>query len=137
MPFSRKLLNEGEDVVLDLHPHWEYFVKQATALIVAVLLSRIGDWRMAAILLAVSPGLTTTCPLPMPIVSTGFDLAAGALANGAGRTERAGEAVPGIASLAGEAAIPAPGVGARGMTAAPDSTGLMPARSLGGSKSMV
>jgi uncharacterized membrane protein YdbT with pleckstrin-like domain len=25
MPFPRKLLNEGEDVILDLHPHWWFF----------------------------------------------------------------------------------------------------------------
>lgn len=38
MAFSRKLLNDGETVVLDLHPHWEYFIKQATALIGAVVI---------------------------------------------------------------------------------------------------
>ncbi|MFZ6004864.1 MAG: PH domain-containing protein [Actinomycetota bacterium] len=37
MPFSKKLLNEGEDVVLDLHPHWEFFFKPASALLVAVI----------------------------------------------------------------------------------------------------
>jgi uncharacterized membrane protein YdbT with pleckstrin-like domain len=36
VPFSSKLLNEGEDVVLDLHPHWVYFVKSALAFLVAV-----------------------------------------------------------------------------------------------------
>jgi uncharacterized membrane protein YdbT with pleckstrin-like domain len=36
VPFSRKLLNDGEDVVLDLHPHWEYFVQPASALAIAV-----------------------------------------------------------------------------------------------------
>ena len=38
MPFSRKLLIEGEDVVLDLHPHWEFFVKPGAAFAVALLL---------------------------------------------------------------------------------------------------
>ncbi len=38
MPFSRKLLNEGEEIVLDLHPHWEYFIKQTLALVAAVVL---------------------------------------------------------------------------------------------------
>ena len=38
MPFSQKLLNEGEDIVLDLHPHWEYFLKQSLALLAAVAL---------------------------------------------------------------------------------------------------
>ena len=33
MPFSTKLLNEGEDIVLDLHPHWEYFIKSGLALL--------------------------------------------------------------------------------------------------------
>jgi uncharacterized membrane protein YdbT with pleckstrin-like domain len=36
VPFSPKLLNEGEDLVLDLHPHWVYFVKSALLFIVAV-----------------------------------------------------------------------------------------------------
>ncbi len=38
MPFSKKLLNEGEDIVLDLHPHWEFFLKSGTALVVALAL---------------------------------------------------------------------------------------------------
>lgn len=38
MPFSRKLLNEGEDIALDLHPHWEFFFKSGVALVAAVAL---------------------------------------------------------------------------------------------------
>ena len=38
MPFSRKLLNESEELVLDLHPHWVYFVKSALAFIAAVVI---------------------------------------------------------------------------------------------------
>jgi uncharacterized membrane protein YdbT with pleckstrin-like domain len=38
VPFSRKLLNEGEDVVLDLHPHWEFFVKSGATLLAAVVI---------------------------------------------------------------------------------------------------
>ncbi|HEX2701635.1 MAG TPA: PH domain-containing protein [Acidimicrobiales bacterium] len=37
MPFPRKLLNEGEDVVLDLHPHWWYFARPVTAVVVAAV----------------------------------------------------------------------------------------------------
>ena len=37
MPFPRKLLNDGEDVVLDLHPHWWFFVKPTVLLIAAVV----------------------------------------------------------------------------------------------------
>lgn len=38
MPFSRKLLNEGEDIVLDLHPHWEYYIKSGAALAASLAL---------------------------------------------------------------------------------------------------
>jgi uncharacterized membrane protein YdbT with pleckstrin-like domain len=38
VPFSRKLLNEGEDIVLDLHPHWEYFIKSGAAFVAALAL---------------------------------------------------------------------------------------------------
>ncbi len=38
VPFSRKLLNEGEDIVLDLHPHWEYFLKSGFVFVVALVL---------------------------------------------------------------------------------------------------
>ncbi|HEX2038132.1 MAG TPA: PH domain-containing protein [Acidimicrobiales bacterium] len=38
MPFPRKLLNEGEDVVLDLRPHWWVFVKPGALLVAAVVL---------------------------------------------------------------------------------------------------
>jgi uncharacterized membrane protein YdbT with pleckstrin-like domain len=34
--FPRKLLNDEEDVVLDLHPHWWFFFQPLAALVVAV-----------------------------------------------------------------------------------------------------
>lgn len=37
MAFSRKLLNDDEDVVLDLHPHWVFFVQPVLALAAAVV----------------------------------------------------------------------------------------------------
>jgi uncharacterized membrane protein YdbT with pleckstrin-like domain len=37
VPFSSKLLNEGEGLVLDLHPHWMFFVKSALAFVAAVV----------------------------------------------------------------------------------------------------
>ena len=40
MPFPRKYLNDGEDVVLDLHPHWWYFAKPVATLV--LLLVAIG-----------------------------------------------------------------------------------------------
>jgi uncharacterized membrane protein YdbT with pleckstrin-like domain len=36
--FSSKLLNEGEDIVLDLHPHWYFFIKSLAALLASIVL---------------------------------------------------------------------------------------------------
>lgn len=37
MAFPKKLLNTGERLVVDLHPHWWYFSRQAGALVVSVI----------------------------------------------------------------------------------------------------
>jgi uncharacterized membrane protein YdbT with pleckstrin-like domain len=39
MPFPRKLLNEGEDVVLDLRPHWWFLSGPVAAVVAAVALT--------------------------------------------------------------------------------------------------
>jgi uncharacterized membrane protein YdbT with pleckstrin-like domain len=47
MPYPKKLLNDRETLVLDLHPHWWYFVEAAIALIGSVVLgifALAGDW---------------------------------------------------------------------------------------------
>jgi uncharacterized membrane protein YdbT with pleckstrin-like domain len=41
VPFPRKLLNEDEDVVLDLHPHWWFLAKQTLALLAAIVLGAL------------------------------------------------------------------------------------------------
>jgi uncharacterized membrane protein YdbT with pleckstrin-like domain len=41
VPFPRKLLNEGEDVVLDLHPHWWFFAKELVGLLAAVVVGAL------------------------------------------------------------------------------------------------
>ena len=41
MPFPRRLLNEGEEITLDLRPHWWYFANHiftGVPLLVALLL---------------------------------------------------------------------------------------------------
>ena len=38
MPFPRKLLNDNEDIVLDLHPHWWFFAPPMFALIASIIL---------------------------------------------------------------------------------------------------
>ena len=37
VPFPRKFLNDGEDVVLDLHPHWWFFAKPAVTLVLLLV----------------------------------------------------------------------------------------------------
>jgi uncharacterized membrane protein YdbT with pleckstrin-like domain len=39
VPFPRKLLNENEDIILDLRPHWWYLAKQTAALVLSVALA--------------------------------------------------------------------------------------------------
>jgi uncharacterized membrane protein YdbT with pleckstrin-like domain len=38
VPFPRKLLNDDEEIVLDLHPHWWFFAPPLLALIGAIIL---------------------------------------------------------------------------------------------------
>lgn len=61
MPFPRKLLNEDEDIILDLHPHWWFLVGPVLATVfstaVLVLLGRFDVdyvWLIGAGLLIVS-----------------------------------------------------------------------------------
>lgn len=42
MSFSRKLLNDGEDVVIDLVPHWSTLVKPVAALLVVAAATVVG-----------------------------------------------------------------------------------------------
>jgi uncharacterized membrane protein YdbT with pleckstrin-like domain len=37
MPFSQKLLGEGEEIVLDLHPHWWFLSGPVTAVVVVLV----------------------------------------------------------------------------------------------------
>ena len=41
MPFPRKLLNDREDIVLDLHPHWWFFAPPLLALIASIVLGTL------------------------------------------------------------------------------------------------
>jgi uncharacterized membrane protein YdbT with pleckstrin-like domain len=39
MPYPTKLLNDNESLVLDLHPHWWYFIEAALALVASIVLA--------------------------------------------------------------------------------------------------
>jgi uncharacterized membrane protein YdbT with pleckstrin-like domain len=47
VPYPRKLLNDHENVVLDLHPHWWYFFEAALALVASIafaIVVLVVDW---------------------------------------------------------------------------------------------
>ena len=54
VPFPRRLLFDGEDIVLDLRPHWWFFAGPASLLVVALLVlvavagADVGDWALLA-----------------------------------------------------------------------------------------
>ncbi len=54
MPFPRKFLNENEEIVLDMRPHWSYFAGPVASLVVALALAVLvrdqADWLQLAIL---------------------------------------------------------------------------------------
>ena len=53
MPFPRKYLNEGEEIILDLRPHWFYLAGPVTALVAALVLALVVRDRSAWILFPV------------------------------------------------------------------------------------
>lgn len=50
MPFPRKLLNDYESVVLDLHPHWWFFGYPALALFASMVITFAGTSRFGGFL---------------------------------------------------------------------------------------
>jgi uncharacterized membrane protein YdbT with pleckstrin-like domain len=53
--FPKKLLNTGERLVVDLHPHWWYFSKQAVSLVASIALLiffRTKDWDIPTLVMA-------------------------------------------------------------------------------------
>lgn len=55
MAYPQKLLNPGEEAVVDLHPHWWFFVKEALFLIISLALAIVvaltaGDGSIAGVL---------------------------------------------------------------------------------------
>ena len=46
MPFPRKYLNENEDIVLDLHPHWSYFIRPVAALVASIVAAVLASTRV-------------------------------------------------------------------------------------------
>ena len=62
MPFPRKLLNDDEQIVLDLHPHWWFFAPPLLALIAALILG----------ILALANDVHTALKIPVGILVLGL-----------------------------------------------------------------
>ncbi|MGH9229828.1 MAG: PH domain-containing protein [Acidimicrobiales bacterium] len=62
MPFPRKLLNDDEEIVLDLHPHWWFFAPPLLALVAAIVLG----------ILALVNDVHTALKVPAGILVLGF-----------------------------------------------------------------
>jgi uncharacterized membrane protein YdbT with pleckstrin-like domain len=62
VPFPRKLLNDDEQIVLDLHPHWWFFAPPLLALIGALILG----------ILALANDVHTALKIPVGIIVLGL-----------------------------------------------------------------
>lgn len=62
MPFPRKLLNDDEQIVLDLHPHWWFFAPPLLALIAALILG----------ILALANDVHTALKVPVGLIVLGL-----------------------------------------------------------------
>ena len=62
VPFPRKLLNDDEEIVLDLHPHWWFFAPPLLALIAAVVVG----------ILALANDVHTALKIPVGILVLGL-----------------------------------------------------------------
>lgn len=65
MPFPHRLLNDNEDMVLDLHPHWWFFGPSTFALVGSMILtlwitSRVDGWMKTSVTYF-GLGLTIVC----------------------------------------------------------------------------
>lgn len=59
MAFPRKLLNDGEDIVLDLHPHWWFFAGPVLALLVSSAATvAVAVFDLADVVFYIALGLT-------------------------------------------------------------------------------
>jgi uncharacterized membrane protein YdbT with pleckstrin-like domain len=62
VPFPRKLLNDDEQIVLDLHPHWWFFAPPLLALIAALIVG----------ILALANDVHTALKIPVGIIVLGL-----------------------------------------------------------------
>lgn len=100
MAFPRKLLNEGEEIVIDLHPHWWVFVKPALYTVVAAIgavvvgVLEVADWLLVVFLVAVAFGLLWFLVRYLKWVTTSFVVTTDRLITRTGVLSKAGHEIP-------------------------------------------
>lgn len=98
MPFPRKYLNEGEEVILDLRPHWFYLVGPASTLVIALVLAlwvrNRSDWILFPVLLLALVSLLWFLGRYAKWVTTNFALTSDRLIYRSGVASRQGREIP-------------------------------------------
>lgn len=100
MPFPRKLLNEGEEVVLDLRPHWWYFARPLLFLVVAAVASvvvgilGINDYLLYVLLAVTAFGLLWFVGRYMKWTTTSFVVTTDRIVTRTGVFSKHGREIP-------------------------------------------
>jgi uncharacterized membrane protein YdbT with pleckstrin-like domain len=98
MPFPRKYLNEGEEVILDLRPHWFYLAGPVTALVAALVLALIvrdrSQWILFPVLALAVVALFWFLGRYAKWITTNFALTSDRLIYRSGVASRQGREIP-------------------------------------------
>jgi uncharacterized membrane protein YdbT with pleckstrin-like domain len=98
MPFPKKYLNEGEEIILDLRPHWFYLVGPASALVAALVLALLvrdrSEWILFPVLALAVIALLWFLGRYTKWVTTNFALTSDRLIYRSGVVSRQGREIP-------------------------------------------
>ncbi|HTJ76646.1 MAG TPA: PH domain-containing protein [Acidimicrobiales bacterium] len=98
MPFPKKYLNEGEEIILDLRPHWFYLVGPGSALVAALVLALLvrdrSEWILFPVLALAVVALLWFLGRYTKWVTTNFVLTSDRLIYRSGVVSRQGREIP-------------------------------------------
>ncbi|MCA1693132.1 MAG: PH domain-containing protein [Acidimicrobiales bacterium] len=100
MPFPRKYLNEGEEIILDLRPHWSFFIGPAAALVASIVLAVVAatqldaDWATLPALILAAVCLVWVVARYARWVTTNFTVTSDRLIHRTGVFSKHGKEIP-------------------------------------------
>jgi uncharacterized membrane protein YdbT with pleckstrin-like domain len=98
MPFPRKFLNEGEEIVLDLHPHWSFFAGPMAVLVASLALAIVArnqaDWLLIGILGLAALALLWCVARYLRWITTNFVVTTDRLIHRYGILSKRGQEIP-------------------------------------------